>query len=313
MNFFDLHCDTLYRALNENKNLYENDLHISLKKARKYDCYLGCFAVWIPDEFRGENAIKLFNCAKDKLFFEHARNSEKFSICRCAEDMEDVNQTEKDTGIILTVEGGAVLAGDIENVEYLRKSGVRVMTLTWNGRCEVGDGVGVADAKGISDFGKKTVKKMEEVGIVVDVSHASERLFYDVCEIAEKPFIATHSNSKKVCPHRRNLTDEQFEIIAERGGIVGINFCKDFLSDGHSACLDDIIKHAEHFLEIGGENTITLGSDFDGCDVPDEIAGIEYVENLYEYFLKKNYNQNLVDKIFFDNAYNFMVDNLEQR
>ncbi len=310
VNFFDLHCDTLSKALNENKKLYENDLHISLKKAKKYNHYIQCFAVWIPDEFKGGAAMELFNRAYRKLIFEHENNRDTFSICKDAKDIENITNLKDRIGIILTVEGGAVLGGNIENVGYLRKKGVRMMTLTWNGSCEIGDGVGVDNARGLSLFGKKVVKKMEKSGIIVDISHASEKLFYDVCEISEKPFVATHSNSKKICSHRRNLKDEQFKMIAKCGGMVGINFCKDFLSDKGFPSFDDIIKHAEHFLELGGENTIAFGSDFDGCDVPDEISGIEYIENLYEYFLKKNYNQNVVDRIFFDNAYNFMINNL---
>lgn len=311
MNFFDLHCDTLTKALDENKELYENDLHISLKRAAKYGYYIQCFAVWIPDELRGAAAMELFNRAYRKLIFEQKKHEDVFSICRDVNDIENPIKSENKIGAILTVEGGAVLGGRLENVNYLREKGVRIMTLTWNGTCEIGDGVGVTNARGLSEFGKKAVKEMEKCGIIVDVSHASEKMFYDVCEISGKPFIATHSNSKKVCNHRRNLTDEQFKIISERGGIVGINFCKEFLSDKKSLGFDDIIKHAEHFLELGGENTIAFGSDFDGCDVSGEIAGIEYTENLYEYFLKKNYNQNVVDKIFFGNAYNFTINNLK--
>ena len=311
MNFFDLHCDTLTKALDEGKNLYENDMHISLKKAQKYNHYIECFAVWVPDEFRGEAATNLFNRAYQKLIFEQKNSADNFLICKDAIDVEELVNSQCRIGAILTVEGGAVLGGKLENVKYLREKGVRIMTLTWNGSCELGDGVGVSAAQGLSEFGKKAVKEMEKCGIIVDVSHASEKMFYDVCEISEKPFIATHSNSKKMCNHRRNLTDEQFKIISGRGGIVGINFCKDFLSDKKSPNLDDILRHTEHFLELGGENTIAIGSDFDGCDVPDEVAGMEYIEDLYEYFLKKNYNQNVVDKIFFDNAYNFMIDNLK--
>ena len=311
VNFFDLHCDTLTKALDENKKLYENDLHISIKKAQKYTPYIGCFAVWIPDKIRGNAAMELFNRAYQKLISEQKNSANSFFICKDSKDIENLTSTKNKSGVILTVEGGAVLGGNLENIEYLREKGVRIMTLTWSGTCEIGDGVGVPNARGLSEFGKRAVKKMEKCGIIVDVSHASEKMFYDVCEISEKPFIATHSNSKKVCNHRRNLTDDQFKIISNRGGIVGISFCKDFLSDKKSPNLDDIIKHTEHFLELGGENTLAIGSDFDGCDVPDEICGIEHVENLYEYFLKMNYNQRIVDKIFFGNAYNFMIDNLK--
>lgn len=310
MRFFDLHCDTLYKCLENDENFYNNEFHISLEKAEKYDKYIGCFAVWIPDEWRGEKAFDLFKCASEKFDNQKELFSAKFEQCQTFCEIKSFEKSPKNVGIILSVEGGAAIAGRLENLEYLRKKGVRIMTLTWNGRCELGDGVGVENAQGLSQFGQKAVAEMEKLGIIVDISHASEKLFYDVYEISKKPFIATHSNSKKICNHRRNLSDEQFEIIKNRNGLVGINFCNDFLNDKKPATIDDVLKHIEHFLELGGEKVIAFGSDFDGCDVPEKIAGIEYMEDLYEYFLKKNYNQKLVDDIFFNNAYNFMSINL---
>ena len=188
----------------------------------------------------------------------------------------------------------------------MKDAGVKILTLTWNGSCEFGDGVLVDNAGGLTEFGIKAVQMLEESSIIVDVSHASEQLFYDVCDYSKKPFIATHSNSKKICNNKRNLTDSQFKEIAERGGLVGITFCKKFLSDECSEVdFDDILKHVYHFLELGGENTISIGSDFDGAEVPDCLNGIGCVENLYEYFLSKRLSENLVDDIFFNNAYNF--------
>lgn len=181
------------------------------------------------------------------------------------------------------------------------------MTLTWNGKCEVGDG---ADFKGgLSNFGYEVVKKMEETGIIIDISHASEKLFDDVSQIASKPFIATHSNSRAVCSHRRNLTDEQFETIKSVKGLVGITFCNYFLSDKKQACFDDLLRHIEYFLERGGENVLAVGSDFDGAELPECISGIESIEKIYENFLKY-YSKELLNKIFFENAYNFVRLNL---
>lgn len=312
MRFFDLHCDTLYKCLENNKNFYGNGFDVSFENISKYDIYVGCFAVWIPDELRGAKALNLFNRAADKLDFQRKLLAQKFEVLQSPEDISAVTETSKnnDIGIILTVEGGAAIAGKLENLDYIRSRGVRIMTLTWNGRCEIGDGVGVQNPSGLSDFGKKVISRMEELGIIIDVSHACEKLFYDVYENSRKAFIATHSNSKKICNHRRNLSDEQFEIIKSKKGLVGINFCKDFLSENHKAGMDDVRAHIEHFLELGGEHVISFGSDFDGCDVLEDISGIEHVENLYEYFLKKNYSQKLIDNIFFNNAYNFMLNNL---
>ncbi|MDP4120195.1 MAG: membrane dipeptidase, partial [Bacillota bacterium] len=195
--------------------------------------------------------------------------------------------------------------GKLENVKLLSEHGVRAMTLTWNGQNEIGSGVCVENPRGITSFGRGVIHEMEKYKIAVDVSHASEKLFYDVADIAKRPFIATHSNSRAICPHKRNLTDEQFEIISKSGGIVGLVFARDFLTDNVEAKMKDIIRHAEHFLSIGGENSICLGSDFDGTDIPKDMTGIESLETLYELFLRENYNESLLNKIFFENALNF--------
>ena len=147
---------------------------------------------------------------------------------------------------------------------------------------------------------------MEHNGIVVDVSHASDKLFFDVAEIATQPFIATHSNSRSVTNHRRNLTNEQFKIIKERNGIVGINFHRDFLSDNpDSASKYDLLKHIDKFLSLGGENTVCIGTDFDGCNLPDDITGSESLAEIYETLLKHNYKESIIRKIFYENVLNF--------
>ncbi len=307
MRFFDLHCDTLYRAVKENKSLFKNDFNVSIEKSAMFDSYVQCFAIWIPDEIRGENAIRLFENARNKIFEEKNKsNGIDFKIyteLKCLSELSE--NSNKNCGAIFTVEGGAVLGGKIDNVKKIYDAGVRVMTLTWNGECEIGGGAGTDI--GLTRFGRMAVQKMEDIGIIIDISHASEKLFYDVCEFSNKPFIATHSNSKSVCNHKRNLTDDQFKIIKERGGIVGITFCKYFLSDDNPGGFDNVLKHVYHFWELGGENTVAFGSDFDGCDLPSEINGLENVEDLYEYFLKKNFSQKLIDKLFFDNAHDFMI------
>lgn len=296
MKYFDLHCDTLYELVTKNKNINKNDLHISLEKCRNLEKYFQCFAVWIPDSLRGQEALTFFDSCRKKFL-----------------DIRD-NYFQKNFTPIFTVEGGAVLAGRLDNVRYLKEAGVKILTLTWNGKCEIGDGSGVKNAGGLSDFGKKAVKELENHDIIIDVSHASKRLFYDVVEISTKPFIATHSNSYKICPHRRNLDDEQFNIIKQSGGIVGITFCKDFLkSDPNNVTFDDIRRHIDHFLKLDGENTIAFGGDFDGAVVPECIDSIEKIDNLYEYMCIKNYKENILKKLFFENAYNFLIKNNESR
>lgn len=305
MKLFDLHCDTLYRAFFENGGLFNNDFHISFDKTDGIEPYIQCMAVWVPDEFRNKNAMQLFENCRKKLNDELKDTNIK--IIRSHNDIIEV-ESKKSKGVVLTVEGGAVLGGKLENVDYLTECGVKIMTLTWNGNCELGDGIGVEGAKGLTDFGKFVVAKMEQNGIVVDVSHSSVPMFYDVAELSTKPFCATHSNSKQICPHRRNLTDEQFSIIKDKGGIVGLNLSRGFLrEDEDKACMLDVLRHAEHFLSLGGEKTLAIGTDFDGTDIPIDMTGIESMNKLYELFLKHNYNEKLLEDIFFNNARNFLL------
>lgn len=305
MKLFDLHCDTLYRAFFENGGLFNNDFHISFDKTDDIEPYIQCMAVWVPDEFRNKNAIQLFENCRKKLNDELKDTNIK--IIYSQDDIIEI-ESKKGKGVVLTVEGGAVLGGKLENVDYLAKCGVKIMTLTWNGNCELGDGIGVEGAKGLTNFGKSVVAKMEQNSIVVDVSHSSVPMFYDVSELSTRPFCATHSNSKQICPHRRNLTDEQFSIIRDKGGIVGLNLSRGFLrEDEDKACMLDVLRHAEHFLSLGGEKTLAIGTDFDGTDIPIDMTGIESMNKLYELFLKHNYNEKLLEDIFFNNARNFLL------
>lgn len=305
MKLFDLHCDTLYRAFFENGGLFNNDFHISFDRIDSIEPYIQCMAIWVPDEFRNKNAIQLFENCRKKLNDELKDTNIK--IIYSQDDIIEI-ESKKGKGVVLTVEGGAVLGGKLENVDHLAKCGVKIMTLTWNGNCELGDGIGVEGAKGLTDFGKSVVAKMEQNGIIVDVSHSSVPMFYDVAELSTRPFCATHSNSKQICPHRRNLTDEQFSIIRDKGGIVGLNLSRGFLrEDEDKACMLDVLRHAEHFLSLGGEKTLAIGTDFDGTDIPIDMTGIESMNKLYELFLKHNYNEKLLEDIFFNNARNFLL------
>lgn len=305
MKLFDLHCDTLYRAFFENGGLFNNDFHISFDRIDSIEPYIQCMAIWVPDEFRNKNAIQLFENCRKKLNDELKDTNIK--IIYSQDDIIEI-ESKKGKGVVLTVEGGAVLGGKLENVDHLAKCGVKIMTLTWNGNCELGDGIGVEGAKGLTDFGKSVVAKMEQNSIVVDVSHSSVPMFYDVAELSTRPFCATHSNSKQICPHRRNLTDEQFSIIRDKGGIVGLNLSRGFLrEDEDKACMLDVLRHAEHFLSLGGEKTLAIGTDFDGTDIPIDMTGIESMNKLYELFLKHNYNEKLLEDIFFNNARNFLL------
>lgn len=309
MNLFDLHCDTLFRAVTENIPLDDKSMQVSqiLGGDNKR---LQCYAIWIPDEYTPEKAEQTFYSAYQKLTSECKRLNIK--LIEQNESISDAFKHNKNSALF-TIENSTTLNGKIENIEKFTRLGVKIITLTWNASNSVGDGADISDSKGITDFGKSVVREMEKCGVVVDVSHASDKLFYDVAEIAARPFIATHSNSRSVTNHRRNLTDEQFKIIKDNNGIVGINFHRDFLSDNPDiANKNDLLKHIDKFLSLGGENTVCIGTDFDGCNLPEDITGSESLAEIYEMLLKHNYKESVIRKIFYENALNFF-ENFDNR
>lgn len=298
MQLFDLHCDTLFKANENSDSIVSNNYHFSLEKAIQYEGYTQVMAVWIPDEYRGKMAFELVNKCCQLLNNELTKYSSFNKI-------DNFTEFSSSHNVVLSVEGGAALGGCINNIEKLRKMGVRFLTLTWNGSNEIGDGILCKNPKGLTEFGKEAVPNLEKNGIIIDVSHASEPLFWDVAKLAKKPFVATHSNSREVCSNMRNLTKKQFEHICKTGGLVGLNFHKYFITDNGDADFSDLQKHLEYFLEHDGENVIALGSDFDGAEMPACIKGAESMREFYNFLLSKNYNKSLLKKIFYENAYSF--------
>lgn len=301
MQLFDLHCDTLYRAFTDQKSINEPHYHISVDRGQRYDTWNQIMAIWISDELRGQQAftftLQAIKYLKTQL--------ESYPTIHLASTFSALHTANSKQQFMLAIEGGAALAGKLENIQIFSDLGVRFMTLTWNGENEIGDGAGVDSPKGITSFGKRAIPELERRNIVIDLSHASDALFDDVASLAGKPFVATHSNARSVCNHKRNLTDEQFRTIKANKGLVGLNFCKHFLAENSKADLSHLLKHTEHFLALGGEDILCLGSDFDGTDMPKGISGIESMQALYEYYLKHNYTEELVQKIFFKNAQTF--------
>lgn len=296
MQYFDLHCDTLYKAVTERKTLNESACEVSIDRGKVFSKWSQCMAIWIPDDIDVDSQKALFHNAHKVL----QKESSNYQISLCSD-----KSLQSDREFLFTVENGAFLDGNIDNIKLLADADVRMMTLTWNGLNCIGGGADVPET-GLTEFGRRCIIEMERNSIVVDVSHASDRLFYDVAELATKPIVASHSNSRSVCNHRRNLTDEQFSIIRNCGGLAGLNFHRDFLSQSpDKASVKDVLLHTEHFLSLGGEDTLCIGSDYDGSNIPSDLKGMEKIPNLYEEFLKIGYTEQLVQKIMYYNAHNF--------
>lgn len=181
------------------------------------------------------------------------------------------------------------------------------MTLTWNYRSRFGCPSAIDQNEGLTDGGRQLVRALDEKGMLIDVSHLSDRGFWDVCEETARPFVATHSDSRALCRNSRNLTDEQFAEIAQRGGLVGINLYTPFLVRQSDSMLDDAIDHIERFIGMYGEKIVALGCDFDGCDqLPVGIEGLGDMYRLADRMLALGYREETVRGLFYDNAFAFI-------
>lgn len=307
---FDAHCDTAFELFCNEESLYSNKGHIDLKRAKEYMPYAQFFAIFVmtSDEYperaqklKDFNFEQIFKLEVENLLKELQNNSDFIILCRNAREI-DLAAKQGKAAALLSVEGAEALGCSIKGLHDAYDVGVRAINPVWNrdnllcGCAASGENIGLTGA------GRDFVCEAERLGIIIDVSHMSEKGFWDLCEVLNGPFMAGHSNSKKICPHPRNLTDEQFCEIVKRGGVAGINLYTEFLAK--NATLYDVIKHIEHFMSLGGEKNIALGGDLDGCDsLPEGLGGIEDMGNLYELLLRENYREDVVRGIFYNNMY----------
>lgn len=303
----DLHCDTLTEySENQMLNSLNNNKMFSIDKLPDDIKWVQFFAIFIGD-----------NCVSPKeYFFDHYTSflhqvdkyADKLYFCRTYDDLTLAMKNSK-CGGFLTIENGRVLEGKIENVSYLTELGIKALTLVWNGENEIGSGI--ERDKGLTDFGKAVIPELERQNIIIDVSHLNDNGFYDFLKIAKKPFWASHSNSRHICNHKRNLTDDMIFEIVKRDGIIGLNFHKDFVTDKESYTFEDVYLHIERLISLGAGKNIALGSDFDGGNIPECINSICKVENLYRYLVEKIPKKE-VDAIFYKNAFRFIKNNMQK-
>ena len=329
----DLHCDTITKIVHTDEkqdwngivkdkdrwNSLLNDAYnknsldieeraFALSRIPENYKWVQCFAVFIPDELRGNYAAQYCETFIKSFYRQINLFDDRISACRCFDEIEQALRLKK-VAAILTIEGGAALCGDLSRISLLADMGVKILTLTWNGENELGSGN--KSDKGLTVFGIKAVTELEKNNVIIDASHLNDRGFYDLCEIANKPFIASHSNSRSVCKHQRNLTDGQVLEIVKRKGIIGLNFYLNFLrDDAKPAGFDDIYRHIMRFVELGAQKCLALGSDFDGADMPKELSKAEDILRLREYLSSRGINDAALCDIMFDNAYRFFKDNL---
>lgn len=302
----DLHCDTLTECGKRGVGLISDAMpHFSLDRLPEGIRWCQCMAVFMPDHLRGDAAESYFQ--EVYAIYERETALHRRFLTRVADTARIAAALEETPfAAILTVEGGSALAGRLENLEKLWDRGVRMMTLTWNGANEIAGGA--ATDEGFTPLGRQVVARMEQLGMAVDVSHLSDRAFWELCAFSGKPFAASHSNARAVCGHRRNLTDDMFREIVRRGGVVGLNYSTHFIREGGgSESIEDLLRHVHHYLELGGKGTLALGSDYDGTDIPPYLDGLGRIETLFEALDRSGIPQPVVEDILFHNANRFFA------
>lgn len=308
----DLHCDTLtdweYTSTGNPDTLEDPKRVLSLSSIPKDVNWAQFYAVFIPDEVRDQAATEYYEANRNSFYRQMKQFNDRVMACRTAGDMEAAWAAGK-TAAFLTIENGSVLAGDLKQVKLLADDGVRALTLVWNGENELGSGH--STDHGLSDFGKAVVPELEKQGIIVDISHLNDSGFADLLKVATKPFMATHSNARAVCSHKRNLTDDMIEEMVLRDCLIGLNYFVKFIKDdGQVESLDDLYLHVEHFFALGAEKNLALGSDFDGALLPECLRTPADAAGLYQYFISRGLSQDQVEGIMYKNAQTFFQKHL---
>ena len=323
MKFIDMHCDTISSIYldslsGEVKKLRENEGHVDLNRLKKGDCLAQNFALFTmlkkePDPLGfAKGACALFKEAM----------AENDDMIRQACTVEEILRNDREGRMsgVLTIEEGGICNGSTEVLKEFYREGVRMMTLTWNyendlaypNRVDMATGKSVPETeRGLKKKGMEFVELMEELGMAVDVSHLGDAGFWDVAQILKKPFAASHSNARAIAGHTRNLTDEMIRALAERGGVMGINYCPVFLDDredGGVSRISAMVRHIKHIRNVGGIECIGLGSDFDGISGTLEIDSPAKLHLLEEELYRNGFTQDEVEKIFYRNVLRFYSD-----
>ena len=318
MNFpvFDLHCDTALALLGEDLNqageLRSNRLHIDLERAEVLGGYCQCFACFttpMMEQWNHVSPIVVFEREIATIQREIDRNRDRITIAYSPEEIE-ANQSKGKMSAVFTIEGPAGFGFDPELLESMYLAGFRISTLGWNEDNPL-TGSNVTGG-GLTDRGRAYVREAQRLGILVDVSHISDEGFWDIIHMTQAPVIATHSNSRALCFHSRNLTDDMFRAICETGGVAGINQYAAFL--GEHATLDTICDHILHFLELDPSGKhIALGGDLDGCEELSEgFEGIQSYPVLAERLLSRGVPEDTIMDIYWNNAIGVMRSALRE-
>lgn len=297
---FDAHCDTVLLCGRDGRPLRENGGHLDLLRLGRYTRAAQVFALFVNGgDYPREVTWLQCNALHDVFLSELEKNDDLVVFCPGGRGIGQANADGK-IAALLSIEGGELLRCEPEKLETAANWGVRCINVTWNHRNALAGSHMDAPEQGLTDLGRAWIKESQRLDILADVSHLSDAAFWDIIKMTEKPVIATHSNSRSVCGHSRNLTDDMFRAICETGGVAGLNFYTAFVGGGHT--MEDILRHVDHFMELGGEKHLALGADLDGCDeLAGGMNGAEDMPMLWRALKAHGYDDRLLEDIFYNN------------
>lgn len=299
---FDGHCDTLARLLlHPEERLFRAHGQWNLDLAVRYQPQAQFFAVYWDGK---APFARHFAKREKKIFLRDCKVfQDRVAHCRTAQQAKQAASQHK-LAAFLSLEGAELIGCSERELVKWHKDGLRMINLTWNHANALSGSCSEEPERGLTQAGRSFVRKAQSLGILVDVSHLSDPGFWDVAELSAEtkiPLVASHSNSRSVFSHPRNLTDEQFNVIMKYHGVVGLNAYTRFLGEG-SVTTETLIAHLEHFLSLGGERSVALGGDWDGCDrLPRGYTGVWSWAALYEALLQRNYRESLIQDLFYNN------------
>jgi membrane dipeptidase len=301
MKIFDAHCDVLYKMHEDDSlNFTSELLQINARNLINGNNNIQCFALYVPERIKQadkfNSVIKMISLFKTKIL-------DRFPEILQVKSTADILSLKKnEVGAILTVEGCDFIEDDFNRLILLNMLGVKIYSLTWNYGNLLADGVLESRNGKLSNLGRSFCNEINKLNSWIDVSHLSEKGFFDVINICNR-VIASHSNSKAICNHIRNLSDDQIRAIVQKNGWIGITFVPKFLSEKHPTIFD-VLKHIERLCELGAEKHIGFGSDFDGFD--DGITNLSSYSHYYNLIdlLQNYYSEDTVKDIIFNNFVN---------
>ncbi|QBS37883.1 MULTISPECIES: dipeptidase [Thermaerobacter] len=300
----DAHVDTVLDLAAGRRRLGERspEGHVDLPRLEEAGVGVQVFAHWIEPAYKPHAALVRFMELYDAFLAEVARNADRIAVVTGVDDLQRTLAAGK-VAAVVGIEGGEVLHGRLGVLRLLHRLGVRLVGLTWNERNDLADGAGDGrSGGGLSQRGVAVVREMNRLGMVVDVSHLSDAGFYDVLAVSRQPVVASHSNCRALCPHPRNLSDDQIRALAAQGGVMGMNFYARFLRADGPATVDDVVRHIEHVASLVGPEHVGLGSDFDGIgETPQGLEDVTRLPNLIEALLRRNWKEDHLRLVLAEN------------